>query len=93
MRSLGQTGRPKTHSHIRSAITDSFYDTLGALCTQVARLGSGQQKFTMSVAYSPDSTRIAGGSIGGAVTLYDLTTGKQGSVQHQITDGEPPLSH
>jgi WD40 repeat protein len=58
---------------------------------KVARLNS-QGKFAMSVTYSPDGTRVASGAIDGAVTLFDLTTGKQGSVQHQFTEGVPMLA-
>lgn len=41
-------------------------------------------KFCMSVAYSYDGKRIAGGAIDGTVTVFDLTTGKHGSVLQQI---------
>ena len=40
----------------------------------------------MSVAYSYDGKRIAGGAIDGTVTVFDLTTGKHGSVLQQISN-------
>jgi WD repeat-containing protein 61 len=53
---------------------------------RVVKLTPRDRQFAMSVGYSTDGTKLACGSIGGVVTIFDLTTGANGSIAHSLTE-------